>query len=145
MARKKFIMKPGRSGSERYICLIFVPPMVFMILFMFLAQYSSFDISRIWHKLVYCTSLVYIILALICFLAIKQRSFEIKGNIIIEYSSLGKCIKTVKVNQISYAKRNLLDEILLMDESGTILCRICPHLENRILFVEWLLHYKIRC
>ena len=145
MARKKFIMKPRRSGSERYICLIFVPPMVFIILFMFLAHNSSFNISQIWYKLVCCTSLGYIILALICFLAIKQRIFEIKGNIIIEYSSLGRCIKTVKVNQISYTKRNLLDEILLMDESGTILCRICPHLENRILFAEWLLHYIIRC
>ena len=145
MARSSFIMHPTKSYINRYLLLMFLPPLAIMGLFLLLVEYHILDSSYLIAILFLGSAFVYLFISIIWFFAKKQHTLEIKNHAITVKSLFGNVITKIKVKQICSVRRNFLDELLLLDETGTVLLHVCPHWENRILFEEWLLDHELRC
>ena len=144
MARGSFIMRPTKSYVGRYLMLIFFPPPLFIVLYQLLVEYKIFSANYIATRVIIDLALGYLLVSVCYFLAKKQRTIEIRNHEIIVKRFSGSTITKVKVKQIQYVRRNLLDELVLFGENGKFLLAVCPHLENRFLFEDWLLDHDIR-
>jgi len=145
MARSSFIMRPTKTHINKYLLLILCPPILLLTLNVLLVEFNILPPNRIISNVLIGLAIGYLLFSAIFFLIKKQRTLEIKNHAIRETDIFGNTISKIKVKQIHYTHRNILDELLLFDNNDNLLLCVCPHLENRILFDEWLMDHGIRC
>jgi len=144
MARSSFVMRPTKSYIGRYILMIYAPPTLYLLIYLLLVNYRILSRNRVMMWMIVSPALMYLIFVVCYFLAKKQCTLEIKNHAIKVTNLFGNTITSVKAKQIRSAKRNYLDELKLFDERGAVLITVCPHLENRHMFEDWLLDHDIR-
>lgn len=143
MGRSSFIMRPTKSHLGRYILLGFGPMILLMSLYLLLKEYIPLLQNQVAGKLIIGLALGYFSIFALFIIPKKQHSLEIKNHAITETNLYGRTITKIKANQIHRVRRNFLDELLLLDNKGTVLLCVGPHLENHILFLEWLSDHDI--
>jgi len=143
MSRNSFVMKPTKTNIGRYLLLIFAPSLLILASYVLLIENNVIPYNYIISVLILIAAIGLLALLSVLFFTKKQNTLTIKNHTITQTSMFGATTKIVKVKQIYYTKRNIFDELLLYDDMGQLLLCVCPHLENRFLFEEWLWDHNI--
>ena len=145
MARSSFVMRPTKNNISRYMLLILFPPVLLITFGALLIEYDVFPANSIYSRVLLVLACAYSLITTFYFIINKQCTLEIKNHAIKKTNIFGTTVSQTKAKQIYYTRQNILNELLLYDEHGNLLLCVSPHLENRILFDEWLLDHDIRC
>ena len=132
-----FIMTPKKMGKLLYLVMTMFIPLVFLMGIELLIENGILPNT----KLVAMIELLFWFVLLMwlgnLFVFKKNHIIEVTNAEIIE-TDIRRKTTTIRPSQIHSCRRNILNELLLLDEEGkTILC-IEAHMENIDLFKQWL-------
>ena len=136
-------MHPQKSGRLPYVILTIVPPCVLLYIPLQLSKVSNVPIPEIVMQVSFGFSLF-----VLCFLSHfliykKNHIITIKDNTITETDWRHKHHHVIKTTQICNYRRNILGEIVLLDNTQTKILCIEANMSNFDAFQQWLVRHNI--
>ena len=125
MEQTFFTMKPQLRGQMKYAILCLLPSIVFALL-----------------KQPLIAALVFFSLGAYCALS-KKHTVVVFSESITNKDYRGRFLCKIPLELICYAKRNFLDEIILLDDEGKQLLCVESNMTNRERFEQWLTAHNI--
>ena len=143
VAKNTFSMHPQKSGRMKYLLLTLVPPLLLMESFRRLIISGIIPDSVIIRNILLYAPLS--IMAVLAYYLIfrKNHSIDVKNNTITEINWLGKKSNPIKTDQIHSYRKNVLIEIILLDENGSKLLCVEQNMSNFDCFEKWLKGHNI--
>ena len=137
-----FKLEPGKKGRLKYLAMTLLPAYALTKVAGRLASAGVLPAS----DLTGCVTMI-ISLALMStlgyFLVLRKNHIIEVGELSVsEKDWQGKC-RIIPIGKIRGMKRNILNEILLTDESGKVLLCVESNMENRDKLVSWLQERQI--
>ena len=136
-------MYPQKNGRIKYLLLTMIPPLVLMYLFQFLLQRGFLPGGSAWGLIYISISMALMMINGYFLIFRKNHSILIKGNTLTETDWLRKEAAPIKASQIHSFRKNILNEIVLLDEHGTKLICIESNMTNFAQFERWLHDHRI--
>ena len=136
-------MYPQKAGRIKYLLLTMAPALALMYLLQFLVQCDFLPKGRSW-AFVYTVIPMALMLIIGYFLIFrKNHSIHIQGDTLIETDWLRKEAAPIKASQIHSFRKNILNEIVLLDVHGAKLICIESNMTNYAQFERWLHDHQI--
>ena len=132
-----FKMEPGKKGRLKYLILTLIPAYAVMSILRWMASQGLLPANDLTGFLIMFSALV--LMGTLGYFLIfrKNHIIEVSGISLAERDWHGK-VRLVAVSKIRSWKKNLLGEILLLDENKKVLLCVESNMENRDLFLAWL-------
>ena len=132
-----FKMEPGKKGRIKYLILTLLPAYLVMSLLRRLAAQEILPANDMTGFLIMFSALV-MMGTLGYFLVFrKNHTIEVSDISLAERDWQGK-VRLISVGKIRTWKKNLLGEILLLDEHNKVLLCVESNMENLDLFRKWM-------
>ena len=125
MEKPFFTMRPQLRGQMKYALLCLLPAIVFAML-----------------KQPLIAALVFVSFGLYCSL-FKKHTVVVFPESITNKDYRDRFLNKIPLDLICYARRNILDEIILLDDEGKQLLCVEPYMTNRDRFEQWLASHNI--
>ena len=132
-----FKMEPGKKGRLKYLILTLLPAYLVMSLLQRLAAQGVLPANDLTGFLIMSSALVMMGTLGYFLIFRKNHIIEVSDISLAERDWQGK-VRLIGVSKIRSWKRNLLGEILLLDENKNVLLCVESNMENRDLFLTWL-------
>lgn len=120
-----FVMKPQRHGQLRYALLAVIP-----------AAVSAFLIGP------FGAAWIFVFLAGLLIFPSNHR-IVVFENSITEKDFRGRFIRKIDKSQVAFFRKNVLGEIVLVDNNNQLLLRAESYLSNRDRFDQWIESHHI--
>ena len=125
MEKPFFTMRPQLQGQMKYALLCLLPAIFFVIL-----------------KQIGIAVFIFLVFATSCSIT-KKHTVVVFEESITNKDFRGRFLNKIPLNMICYARRNFLDEIILLDDEGKQLLCVEPYMTNRERFEQWLASHNI--
>ena len=132
-----FKMEPGKKGRMKYLFLTLAPAYMVMSLLTRLASQNVLPATDLTGFLLMSTGLVMIAVPGYFLIFRKNHIVEVSDISLAERDWRGK-VRLISVSKIRSVRKNLLGELLLLDENKNVLLCVESNMENRDLFLAWL-------
>ena len=132
-----FKMEPGKKGRLKYLILTLLPAYLVMSLLQRLAAQGILPANDLTGFLIMSSALVMMGTLGYFLIFRKNHIIEVSDISLAERDWQGK-VRLVGVSKIRSFRKNLLGEILLLDEHKNVLLCVESNMENRDLFLTWL-------
>ena len=132
-----FKMEPGKKGRIRYLILTLLPAYLVMSLLRRLAAQEILPANDMTGFLIMSSALVMMGTLGYFLIFRKNHIIEVSDISLAERDWQGR-VRLVSVGKIRTWKKNLLGEILLLDEHNKVLLCVESNMENRDLFLKWM-------
>ncbi len=132
-----FKMEPGKKGRLKYLILTLLPAYLVMSLLRQMAAQEILPANDPTGFLIMSSALVMMGTLGYFLIFRKNHIIEVSDISLAERDWQGK-VRLVGVSKICGWKKNLLGEILLLDEHKKVLLCVESNMENRDLFLAWL-------
>ena len=132
-----FKMEPGKKGRLKYLILTLLPAYLVMSLLQRLAAQGVLPDNDLTGFLIMSSALVMMGTLGYFLIFRKNHIIEVSDISLAERDWQGK-VRLIGVSKIRSWKKNLLGEILLLDENKNVLLCVESNMENRDLFLTWL-------
>ena len=132
-----FQMEPGKKGRIRYLILTLLPAYLVMSLLRRLAAQEILPANDMTGFLIMSSALVMMGTLGYFLIFRKNHIIEVSDISLAERDWQGK-VRVIGVSKIRSWKKNLLGEILLLDEKNKVLLCVESNMENLDLFLKWL-------
>ena len=132
-----FKMEPGKKGRLKYLAMTLLPAYFLTRLVGRLAAQGILPDGDLTGFLTMIFSLGFMGCLGYFLVFRKNHVIEIGELSVAERDWQGKC-RVIPLSRIKGWKRNLLNEILLTDESGHVVLCVESNMENRAQFEQWL-------
>ena len=132
-----FKMEPGKKGRIRYLILPLLPAYLVMSLLRRLAAQEILPANDMTGFLIMSSALVMMGTLGYFLIFRKNHIIEVSDISLAERDWQGR-VRLVSVGKIRTWKKNLLGEILLLDEHNKVLLCVESNMENRDLFLKWM-------
>ena len=143
MSTNSFLMRPQKAGRMKYLLLTIFPPIGLMYLVMNLMQNGLIPQSKALGMFSIYGSMAIMMVISYFLIWKKNHTIEVKDNTLTEKSWRGNIAAKVKSSQIAAFRRNLLDEIVLVDADSKKLLCVESNMTNRDRFEQWLTAHNI--
>ena len=143
MSTNSFLMRPQKAGRMKYLLLTMFPPIGLMYLVMNLMQNGLIPQSKALGMFSIYGSMAIMMVISYFLIWKKNHTIEVKDNTLTEKSWRGNIAAKVKSSQIAAFRRNLLDEIVLVDADSKKLLCVESNMTNRDRFEQWLTAHNI--
>ena len=143
MSTNSFLMRPQKAGRMKYLLLTMFPPIGLMYLVMNLMQNGLIPQSKAMGMFSIYGSMAIMMVISYFLIWKKNHTIEVKDNTLTEKSWRGNIAAKVKSSQIAAFRRNLLDEIVLVDADSKKLLCVESNMTNRDRFEQWLAAHNI--
>ena len=144
MSSNAFVMQKQRQGELKYLLLTITPPLLAMLLLRWLADTGILPGGETARLIYLSLSMAGMLILGYPLILKKNHSIEVKDNLIIEYDWRQCEVSRIKAAQIHSIKRNILNEIILLDGAGNRLLCIERNMCNFSQFENWLRLHNIR-
>ena len=132
-----FKMEPGKKGRIKYLILTLLPAYLVMSLLRRLAAQEILPANDVTGFLIMSSALVMMGTLGYFLIFRKNHIIEVSDISLAERDWQGR-VRLVSVGKIRTWKKNLLGEILLLDEHNKVLLCVESNMENRDLFLKWM-------
>ena len=132
-----FKMEPGKKGRIKYLILTLLPAYLVMSLLRRLAAQEILPANDMTGFLIMFSALVMMGTLGYFLIFRKNHTIEVSDISLAERDWQGK-VRLISVGKIRTWKKNLLGEILLMDENNKVLLCVESNMENLDLFRKWM-------
>ena len=132
-----FKMEPGKKGRIKYLILTLFPAYLVMSLLQRLAAQGVLPANDLTGFLIMSSALVMMGTLGYFLIFRKNHIIEVSDISLAERDWQGK-VRIVGVSKIRSWKKNLLGEILLLDENKKVLLCVESNMENLDLLRKWL-------
>ena len=132
-----FKMEPGKKGRIKYLILTLLPAYLIMNLLQRLAAMEILPANDLTGFLIMFSALVMMGTLGYFLIFRKNHTIEVSDISLAERDWQGK-VRLIAVSKIRSSRKNLLGEILLLDENRNVLLCVESNMENRDLFLAWL-------
>ena len=132
-----FKMEPGKKGRRKYLILTLLPAYLVMSLLQRLAAQGILPANDLTGFLIMFSALVMMGTLGYFLIFRKNHIIEVSDISLAERDWQGK-VRLISVGKIRSRKKNLLGEILLLDENKKVLLCVESNMENLDLFQKWL-------
>ena len=132
-----FKMEPGKKGRIKYLILTLLPAYLVMHLLQRLAAQQILPVNDLTGFLIMSSALVMMGVLGYFLIFRKNHIIEVSDISLAERDWQSK-VRLVSVGRIRSIRKNLLGEILLLDENNKVLLCVESNMENRDLFLKWL-------
>ena len=132
-----FKMEPGKKGRIRYLILTLLPAYLVMSLLRRLAAQEILPANDMTGFLIMSSALVMMGTLGYFLIFRKNHIIEVSDISLAERDWQGR-VRLFSVGKIRTWKKNLLGEILLLDEHNKVLLCVESNMENRDLFLKWM-------
>lgn len=132
-----FKMEPGKKGRIKYLILTLLPAYLIMNLLQRLAAIEILPANDLTGFLIMFSALVMMGTLGYFLIFRKNHTIEVSDISLAERDWQGK-VRLIAVSKIRSSRKNLLGEILLLDENRNVLLCVESNMENRDLFLAWL-------
>ena len=140
MVSSSFTLLPQKSGRIIYLLLTICPVTLLMQGITWLIEFEIIPTSK-FLAFVYLTIPMLLMVTLGYFLIFrKNHKIEVSDDTITETSWRNK-VSTISVHEIASVRRNLLREVILLDENGSKLLCVEANMTNFDQFENWLERY----
>ncbi len=135
MTDTTFTMRPQKRGRTVYLLLTIFPPILLSLLFNWLTS-SNIVFLNLWGRFL----IIYAVLGILAYFLIfrKNHVYHVADETITETTFIGKTLEPIYIHQIHTVRRNILQEIILLNEHGKVLLRAESYMTNFDLFIQWL-------
>ena len=143
MADTSFTMSPMRQGRMKYLILTVFSSVLVSYGWLWLTEIGVLPKNRVTATLGMILQV-----SLLCVLGFflilrKNHSLEVQEHCILHTDWRRRAASTIQTNQIRSFRRNLMGELLLLDENGKVLICVEPNMSNHDLFLQWLQNHHI--
>ena len=132
-----FKMEPGKKGRLKYLILTLLPAYLVMSLLQRLAAHGILPANDLIGFLIMFSALVMMGTLGYFLIFRKNHTIEVSDISLAERDWQGK-VRLIAVSKIRSSRKNLLGEILLLDENRNVLLCVESNMENRDLFLKWM-------
>ena len=132
-----FKMEPGKKGRIKYLILTLLPAYLVMNLLQRLAAQEILPANDLTGFLIMFSALVMMGTLGYFLIFRKNHTIEVSDISLAERDWQGK-VRLIAVSKIRSSRKNLLGEILLLDENKKVLLCVESNMENLDLFLKWL-------
>ena len=132
-----FKMEPGKKGRIKYLILTLLPAYLIMNLLQRLAAIEILPANDLTGFLIMFSALVMMGTLGYFLIFRKNHTIEVSDISLAERDWQGK-VRLIAVSKIRSSRKNLLGEILLLDENRNVLLCVESNMENRDLFLKWM-------
>ena len=132
-----FKMEPGKKGRIKYLILTLFPAYLVMSLLQRLAAQGVLPANDLTGFLIMSSALVMMGTLGYFLIFRKNHIIEVSDISLAERDWQGK-VRIIGVSKIRSWRKNLLGEILLLDENKKVLLCVESNMENLDLFRKWL-------
>ena len=132
-----FKMEPGKKGRLKYLILTLLPAYLVMSLLQRLAAQGILPANDLTGFLIMSSALVMVGTLGYFLIFRKNHIIEVSEISLAERDWQGK-VRLIGLSKIRGWRKNLLGEILLLDENKNVLLCVESNMENRDLFLAWL-------
>ena len=132
-----FKMEPGKKGRMKYLILTLLPAYLVMSLLQRLAAQGILPANDLTGFLIMSSALVMMGTLGYFLIFRKNHIIEVSDISLAERDWQGK-VRLIGLSKIRGWRKNILGEILLLDENKNVLLCVESNMENRDLFLAWL-------
>ena len=132
-----FKMEPGKKGRLKYLILTLLPAYLVMSLLQRLAAQGILPANDLTGFLIMSSALV-MMGTLGYFLIFRKNHIIEVSDISLAERDWRGMVRLIGVSKIRSFRKNVLGEILLLDENKNVLLCVESNMENRDLFLAWL-------
>ena len=132
-----FKMEPGKGGRIKYLILTLLPAYLVMHPLQRLAAQEILPANDLTGFLIMSSALVMMGVLGYFLIFRKNHIIEVSDISLAERDWQGK-VRLVSLGRIRSVRKNLLGEILLLDEHNKVLLCVESNMENLDLFLKWL-------
>ncbi len=138
-----FSMYPQKKGRLKYLLLVVGIPLLAMELIQLLLNHGILPIGKVWAYLYTFLPLLGLGALVYWMVFQKGHSLKVADGYLLETDFLRKKTRRITAAQIHSIRRNILREIILLDEDGKKILCVEAYMLNFDQFEQWLKKHKI--